>query len=163
MLYPALLKRAAMEVVLQRSVELGVHSIQPVKASRSIPDSDAVNRRRWETIVREASMQSHRYEIPALENPTRLNELTAFDESPIIVLTTDAAQMDLKSWIESRSKQPQSISIIIGPEGGWTRDEQDLFFQKDWAQVSFGESILRADTASLGVLSALRYAYHTLS
>jgi 16S rRNA (uracil1498-N3)-methyltransferase len=160
-LYPALLKRSAMEMVLQRSVELGVDAICPILASRSIPDS--VNQKRWETIVREAAMQSHRYDIPIVEKPGRINDLQTTIAEPLIVLTTQVTGLDLKSWVESQPKIPASIGVLIGPEGGWTADEEGLFLQKGLGLVSFGASIMRADTANVGVLSALRYAYHTLS
>jgi len=159
-LYPALIKRLAMETILQRSVELGVDSIYPVKANRSIPDM--INKKRWETIVKEASMQSHRFEIPIIGTALSLQELAAYPEAPIIVMTTQQTGIDLKTWVDSQINPPQSIGILVGPEGGWTLTEEAFFLQMGWALVSFGKSIMRADTASMGVLSALRYAYHTV-
>lgn len=160
-LVPSIIKRVAMETVLQRSVELGVDSIIPLRASRSIPET--VNEKRWGSIVKEASMQSHRYQIPSIEKPPLLPELVSRAEAPLIVLTTQPTGLDLKTWVDSQENRPSSIGILVGPEGGWTSAEEALFLQKGWGLVSFGASIMRADTASLCVLSALRYAYHTVS
>lgn len=162
-LCPALLKRPAMENVLQRAVELGVSAICPIEASRSVPDAGAVNSKRWATIVREAAMQSHRFEIPSISPTCQPQELLLDETSAVIVLTTQSTSINLKSWVDSLQKRPTSIGILVGPEGGWTSAEEALFAKKGWALVSFGASIMRADTATLGVLSALRYAYHTLS
>jgi 16S rRNA (uracil1498-N3)-methyltransferase len=162
-LYPAILKRAAMERVLQCAVELGVDTFHPIQASRSIPSSDAVNLKRWGTIVREAAMQSHRYAIPKVNLGTSFYELETSSTEPLIVLTTQPTRQDLKTWVDSQPKPPLSLGVLIGPEGGWTVSEEALLVDKGVALVSFGTSIMRADTASLGVLSALRYAYHTVS
>ncbi len=108
-------------------------------------------------------MQSHRYQIPSIEKPRSLPELVASDEASMIVLTTQTTSLDLKTWVDSQENRPSSIGILVGPEGGWTSAEEALFLQKGWGLVSFGASIMRADTASLSVLSALRYAYHTVS
>ena len=162
-LYSALLKRNAMETVLQRSVELGVDAICPIYASRSVPNTHTANRKRWATIVREAAMQSHRFEIPLVSLPCQINELPSGTAMAVIVLTTQTTDIDLKRWVDSQNKRPESIGVLVGPEGGWTSEEETLFVKKGWTRVSFGSSIMRADTATLGALSALRYAYHTVS
>ena len=108
-------------------------------------------------------MQSHRFVIPVVSAPVRLNDLRVSQGALVLVLTTQPTTINLKTWVESQTIRPKALYVFIGPEGGWTAAEEVFVATNGWNLVSFGESVMRAETACLGVLSALRYAYHTVS
>ncbi len=139
--------------ILRMCTEIGVDVFQPLITDRSIAQSTSENRsRRWESILAEASEQSERLWKPELREPIRIESwfTTTTCKIPVALGTTRLDNsIEFELWLTSL---PQSIShvwIAIGPEGGWSDCELQLFSNGHSCNVSFGETILTTSTAAV--------------
>jgi 16S rRNA (uracil1498-N3)-methyltransferase len=162
-----LLKGEKMDWVLQKTTELGVGSISPLITRRVVakPKSDrfAHQHERWKKIVTEAAQQSGRWEIPAVDLPTDLEDFLE-EATPgfkfIFYEAAPAAPLQKKLKPALEACLPDSFfqgTVLIGPEGGWEKSEVDLAIQKGYSALSLGERTLRAETAALAALSIIQY------
>jgi 16S rRNA (uracil1498-N3)-methyltransferase len=136
----AQLPAPALELVLSRCTEAAAFAFQIVQADRSVARGSKPER--WRTICREASMLAGRLVVPEVHGPAPLDEILGLYESP--VLLTRSAPTRLADVIE-----PQNLTLLIGPEGGWSETELALVPQK----ATLGPRNLRADTAALVALA----------
>lgn len=164
-LYQALLKADRFELVLQKGTELGVSAFVPVVCARSVPrerdGARSANRRsRWRRIVTEAAEQARRGRVPTLESTTEL--LQAFDEvEGLAVIPWEeedgcGLRAALTEW-KAGGRDISSVSVFIGPEGGFTSEEVDHARSRGIVPVSLGRRILRAETAGIVAVSAVLY------
>ena len=158
-LYFALTKGDKPETVIQKSVELGASRIVPVLTERCIsrPDSKAADKKtaRYQKIALQAAMQSRRGIIPEVSGLTSLS--AAAEEaagSDLTILFYEGGGQPLRDIITTDCK---SISVFIGPEGGFTEEEINLAEEKGIVPISLGRRILRTETAGLTILSILMY------
>jgi 16S rRNA (uracil1498-N3)-methyltransferase len=151
----AVFKFDRMEWAIEKVTELGVARIIPVIARRTDAHlaSAAVKRvKRWRRIVVQAAEQSRRTAPPEVLDPIKLQETVKLPGVLKIVLSEaeqDSALNDLIRTNESTSE----LLLAIGPEGGWTEDELDLFRKEGWASASLGSTILRAETAAIASIA----------
>ncbi|MCK7488562.1 MAG: 16S rRNA (uracil(1498)-N(3))-methyltransferase [Bacillus subtilis] len=157
----ALIKKDAFETMLQKATELGVDEIIPVAFSRSIVKLDASDEakkiERYQSIVKEASEQSERAFLPRIHPVAKLSQI---DYSIYSLILVAHARADLKlrftdALVGADLRQP--VLIVIGPEGGIADQELELLEHHGGKLVSFGNRILRSETASLYALSILHY------
>lgn len=162
-LYQAIPKNDRMELVLQKGTELGVAEFVPVISSRTIPrlsGEKAVQRiRRWERIVMEAARQSCRQDIPRVTAIVSLAEAlaTAYQEVRLF-LWEEELELGLKHVID-RTRKPSSVAVLVGPEGGLSREDADAAVSAGFIPVSLGPRILRTETAGLAAVSILQYVW----
>lgn len=156
-LIQALAKGDRDELAIQAATELGVSSIVPWEADRSISrwiglkEEKAVAR--WQTIVSEAAKQSLRSFTPQVQSPVSTKELVGLIASFDLVLVLDpTADLGLGSL---EFANPQTLGIVVGPEGGISEDELDLLESAGAKRVRLGESILRTSTAGVAAISAV--------
>jgi 16S rRNA (uracil1498-N3)-methyltransferase len=140
-----------MEWAIEKCTELGVSRIIPVISRRTDTHLAAASSKRverWARITRQASEQSRRATPPEIAAPLKLKEAVALPGSLCLVLAESENQLLLS---ESLHQQLQTTDLVmaIGPEGGWTADELQLFKQCNWTAVSLGQNILRAETAAI--------------
>jgi 16S rRNA (uracil1498-N3)-methyltransferase len=153
--YPALLQRDKFEPVFSKLTELGVAAIVPVLTARGLvrEPPDAARMARWQSIVREATEQCGRGRVPELRPAVSL-------ESAIQLVTTEGtAVMAYESEREYTLRKAlqgasDTVSIFVGPEGGFTPDEAELARRHGVKQITIGPRILRSETAS-PILAAL--------
>lgn len=156
-----LLKRENFELVLQKATELGVNTIYPYISSRVIKRINAnefeEKRERYEKIILNAAEQSNRNLIPHLEKLYKLEDLpTLFNEvDNKFIAYEDEALKGKKITIDPTVKK--EVVIICGPEGGFSKNEVDLFINNNFKVVSLGKRILRAETACIYSLSIVSY------
>lgn len=150
-LCPALIKRENMELVFQKATELGVTEIFPVITQRTIVRH--LNRERAQAIVIEACEQSERLSCPVVHDPVPLFDLP--DCLPAETHILFLSERDLPSNFISFLGVP---AFLIGPEGGFTAEEtQWLKNQTRVLPLHLGDTILRAETASIAVLACWQY------
>jgi 16S rRNA (uracil1498-N3)-methyltransferase len=157
-LYQGLLKGSKLELVLQKCTEVGVSRFVPVVTARAVPEAPSVSRQeRFETIVREAAEQSRRGRIPHIGGVIRLQDalIGATAAGPTVFLWEEEAGLRLEDlpW----SDDVNTLSLFVGPEGGFTADEADAARTAGAYSVTLGPRILRAETAAI-VGSALLLA-----
>jgi 16S rRNA (uracil1498-N3)-methyltransferase len=159
----ALIKSKNMELVIQKATELGVSTIIPVAAARSVvrlSGGEAGKRERWSKIAAEAAKQSRRSDIPVVQAPRPLSSfLQTCDETRRFILCEDggARLRDILAAGPARPGDHESPAavVLIGPEGGWTKEEERQALQEGFEAVSLGSRILRSETAALAVLAAI--------
>lgn len=167
-LVQSLPKADKFEWILQKNTELGVSRFQPVFSERSnIKLNQATQDRkleRWNKIIQEAAEQSGRQIIPVLEPIRRWSELLAdcSDSGLVLMAWEGAAGQSLKEVLESQLVIPKSVTVLIGPEGGFSLQEVEEAKEKGAIPVTLGPRILRTETAGLVVASALLYHFGDL-
>lgn len=157
----SLLKGEKMDYLVQKATELGVKDILPFLSSRSVPLLEKTKRldrhRRWERIAVEASKQCGRGVVPKIESPQDYSEmLRAAPSNALRLIFWEKEGMKLKEILEGL-KEREKIFFVIGPEGGFSQEEIEEGKRTGFIPVTLGNRILRAETASLCILSILQY------
>ena len=149
---------------LEKATELGAARITPVLARRTekhLAQAAAKRVERWRRIVLEAAKQSRRSDLPDVDDPMTLNAALAAADSPHKLLLAETEQDNTLANVLRSHHMPDgpaaehnhALAFAVGPEGGWTHDEMQLFADKGWQPVTLGPRILRAETAALAALS----------
>lgn len=157
-----------LELITQKATELGMHSLYPFEAKRSIVKWEKNKQEkkvtRLQKIAKEAAEQSHRSAIPLIHNPIGLKELVEISKAYDVKFVAD--EEDAK--IEERQRfadtlkkvyDKNSILIVFGPEGGLDRAETKVLLENNFQSISLGPRILRTETAPLYALAAISYEY----
>ena len=157
----SLLKGEKMDYLIQKATELGVKEIVPFFSSRSVPLLEKSGRlkrhHRWGRIAIEASKQCGRGVVPKIEplqDYSEMLQLASPGSLRLILWEREGGQ--LKEVLE-RSKEKTRIFFVIGPEGGFSQEEVEEAKRAGFIPVTLGRRILRAETASLCLLSILQY------
>lgn len=160
-LYIPVLKEQKMDLIFQKATELGVSKIVPILTERCIIKVNEGNEdkkiTRWTRICKEASEQSHRTSIPVIEKVTPLQKLEK-NEGLNLVCSTVEKEKNLKYILQS-NKEYDTINVVMGPEGGLSKKEEDYLIEKGFIPVTFGNRILRVETVPLFILSVINYEY----
>lgn len=157
-------KNPKMEIVIQKSTELGAEKIIPVMTERSVVKISAEKESgridRWRKIAKEAAEQSGRTMIPLIEGIKDLDDVLAQkdDFDGRILLWEIEKEVTLKNFLQ-KNKKIKNLLVLIGPEGGFSRKEAELAKKNGFTAVSIGNRILRTETASLAVLSMINYEF----
>ena len=162
-LYQGLPKSAKMDLIVQKTTELGVKTITPIITERVIVKNELGEFKktdRWRRIALEACKQSKRSVIPEVNTPIEfeelLTELKAMDL--IVVPYENQAGFGIKNMIRVIDKEKiRNIAIIIGPEGGFENKEIDILKELGAYIVTLGPRILRTETAGFVTTSILMY------
>lgn len=161
-------KGEKMELIVQKSVELGVCSIVPVQTERTVmrfhtPQDAVKKQQRWQKIAEEASKQCGRGIIPTIHPVQSVEEaLKAIPERTLrLVAYENEQENSLKERIRSAAMEDniEDIAVFIGPEGGIASNEFALAEAYGFKSTSLGRRILRTETAGISVLAALRYEF----
>ena len=130
----------ALELVLTRCTEAGAFAFHVFQADRSV--ARGAKHDRWQTICREASMLAGRLRVPNVDSIASLDAVLEVSENPVMLVRGAPQHL-------ARMAEPRDLTLLIGPEGGWSDRELSLVE----AQAGLGPRNLRADTASLVALS----------
>jgi 16S rRNA (uracil1498-N3)-methyltransferase len=139
-------RASTMDTVLRMVSELGVASIQVVQTHRCVAKGNKMER--WVRIVQSAAAQSGRTVVPILHPPVAFTELIAQTEGTRLICAPGGSVGAPGAGV---------ITLLVGPEGGFTVEEIDEAVASGWALVGLGETVLRADTAA--VVAVARYAF----
>lgn len=143
------------ELVVEKAVELGVSALMPVFTRHSVVRS--VNHDKLKAHAIEAAEQCERHDVPAITEYKDIPALLAAWPKDRLLLFADegGSGEDLKTLLSSLSIR--SCGILIGPEGGFARDEQQMLAQAPFVRpFGMGPRILRADTAAVAALSCVQ-------
>ena len=145
----AVFKFDRMEWAIEKCTELGVSRIVPVIARRTdahLASAAAKRAERWRRIALQAAEQSRRAAPPEIAAAIKVSEAVNLPGTLRLVLTESEQQTSLRDAVEPTEGE---ILLAIGPEGGWTEEELQLFQSAGWISVSLGPTILRAETAAI--------------
>lgn len=163
-LFQGLPKGDKMELIIQKTVELGVYEIIPILTKRCVVklnESKALKKQeRWQAIAEAAAKQSGRGIIPKVNAPVILEK--AFDIA--VSLEYNMIPYELQDGIDESRKivanacGKKSVGIFIGPEGGFEKDEVAQAVNRGIKPVTLGKRILRTETAGMAFISILMFA-----
>ena len=160
-LFQALPKGDRMETVIQKAVELGVHEIIPVAMKYCVVKLDAKKaenkRQRWQAIAESAAKQSKRSLIPVVHEVMSFKEALSYAKECKVNLVPYENERGMEATKEAvlELKKDDTISVMIGPEGGFSEEEIELVKEENMKIISLGKRILRTDTAAIATLSML--------
>jgi len=142
LLCQAVIKKDNFEWIVQKCTELGVEEFVPLIAERS--EKKNLNIERLRVIGKEAAEQSGRAFITKIHEPVTLEDALAGTKNDSIVFDASGSPLHNSSAIIHNS-----CSVFIGPEGGWSERELELFKQRGVKIFSLGNATLRAETAAI--------------
>lgn len=157
----SLVNEQKMDFILQKCTELGVYAFYPYKAYNSvIKDNGKSDKKvlRWQKIVKEASEQSKRNIIPEVHDFIDINGLCKLSGDLKIICTVNSFEKNIKKVLEE-NLICDTIIIVIGPEGGFDKIEEDKIINSGFIPVTLGKRVLRSETASLVILSMINYEW----
>lgn len=165
-IFQGLPKADKMELVIQKSVELGAFDITPIEMKRCVVklnEKDKTRKiQRWQKISETAGKQSGRDIIPQINNIINVKKLCEkFGEYDLILVAYEnekenTLKQELKK-IKNIKKEEIKIAIIIGPEGGIDNEEIEQFKSYNTKIITLGNRILRTETVALNMLSIIMY------
>lgn len=163
-LVQSLPKGPKFDFIIQKATELGVTRISPVVSERSVVrlEKERVDWKhsRWERIALEAAQQSERHDIPEISQTVLLyNFLQSYKKDDLNLLLWEGEKIQGIKEILRNAVDVKSVTILIGPEGGFSENEVNSAVAAGFIPVSLGELILRTDTASIAALSILQYEF----
>lgn len=173
-LYQSYIKSDKMEYVVQKAVELGVNNIVPFLSKNCVVKLDEKDKlkksQRLNKISLEASKQCGRPDIVKVEDVLNISSIDFIDslnKNDYNILAYEKSNNSLKQAMNSILKGSKStgkmisIGVIIGPEGGFDKSDIDILNKaNNMIEVSLGTNILRAETASLNLLSIINYEFN---
>ena len=152
-LYQSLIKLDKFEWVIQKCIELGIYAIIPMVTNHTVPKMNESSQKleRFRKIAKSASEQSMRGIIPAIHAPLSLSDATKNPKESLRLL---ACENEHNNTIRSvlRDCSPCDVSIWIGPEGGFSKNEIESLCNHGAIRVSLGPRILRTETAGMTAL-----------
>jgi 16S rRNA (uracil1498-N3)-methyltransferase len=158
----ALAKAQRMDYALQKATELGVSAIMPLYSDRSniqLSTTRLNNRMaHWMGVITHASAQSKRCDIPQLNLPETFSKTTLLDNDGLkLICTLTNQQSAIRHFTP-----PTKVTLLIGPEGGFTEAEVDLAKAKGFQCLSLGPRTLRTETATVTAISMIQMLWGDL-
>ena len=172
---PALIKADRFEWCLEKLTELGANAITPIVTQHCVvknPEKANEKLRRWESIVRESAEQCERMTIPRIVTPISFSDyiyrprdggMASTNISDLKLICAERKRTELLLEILTGQnisdrdtidiKHINSISLMIGPEGGFSERELNAAETQGWKPISLGPRILRAETAAIAAMS----------
>ena len=151
----SLIKTEPLSFSIQKATELGVASISPLYTERTViklkSNSTKSRKARWQSIATHACQQCRENWLPDINEIQRLEDWAQAVKAKHKIVLYPNAETKLSSLTFD-----DSVAIAVGPEGDFTDSEINLLAEKDFLPVKLGERVLRADTAVISVVSAIR-------
>lgn len=153
-----------MELIIQKTTEIGVKKVIPVAMERSIVklnEKDVKKKiERWQKIAQVAAKQSKRDIIPKIENVINIHTLCdKIKEYDLFIVAYENEEEITLKQILKENKEIKKIGILVGPEGGIDEKEIEKVVQNGAKVVSLGKRILRTETAPIAITSNIVYEF----
>ncbi|MBI4950192.1 MAG: 16S rRNA (uracil(1498)-N(3))-methyltransferase [Deltaproteobacteria bacterium] len=159
-LLQALPEKERMELIIQKTTELGVASIIPFKSEKSISiderDSAQKKSHRWQEAALKAAKQSRRPDIPSIEPFCAFEDALRTEAGLKIMLWEKSGLPSLKGVLRGYNG-PGPVALLSGPEGGFTDEEAETAKGAGFVPVSLGNRILRAETSAIAATGIIAY------
>lgn len=159
-LVQSLIRSEKMDYVIQKTVELGVTQIFPVLSTRSVlrlaAERQAKRQQHWQAIAVAACEQSGRTQVPRVAPVNTFEHFLYSEAAHSGFMLTPGASCSLTEQISILKKPVQSIRVLVGPEGGWSEEEQRAAQQRGYQLIHLGPRILRTETAGIVITTLLQ-------
>jgi 16S rRNA (uracil1498-N3)-methyltransferase len=158
-----------METILRAVTELGVARVAPAVTARTVVRLDAARAAarlaRWQRVIREAAKQCGRSRLPVVEATQPLAAWLAEPAEPttLRLCLWEEEHASLTDVLATRTARRTSAVVIVGPEGGLTREEVDAARAAGWHVAGFGPRLLRTETAGPAIVAALQFHFGDLA
>ena len=147
------------DLLIEKATELGASCFVPVLCARLQGFQAAAAARRlerWRRKARDAARQSERTSVPDVRAPCRLDEFLRADESALRLIGCPGDAPALWDVLtDAAASPPASVTMLVGPAGGFTRGERELAGGASFRAVSLGPHVLRVETAALAMLAGV--------
>jgi 16S rRNA (uracil1498-N3)-methyltransferase len=157
------LRSEAQNLVIEKATELGVIGIYPVFTNNCSLKKSVIEQKipKWQKIMLEASKQCERATIPTCFKMYKMQELIVNEKfDKILAFAERNADFNSKKYFRNNPiKEKEKILVIIGPEGGFSKDEFEFFKNNNIITLSLGDLILKAETAVVVGLGNIIYEY----
>lgn len=147
-------KGEKMDFIIQKATELGVSKIVPLITERSQVRHTA-KAERWRYIAISASEQSGRGIVPEIAEPASIDTFLEGQHKGIIFYEEEKGS-HLKQILYN-FRDSKEITLLIGPEGGFSKEEVNAVVEKGLTKASLGPRILRTETAAINAISIIQY------
>lgn len=150
-LYQSLLRPQRFDLVLEKGTEIGVSRFVPLLSGRAQVRTGAGSQRaqRWRRIVTEAAEQCGRGRVPAVDPPAPFEKTVRTGPGLRLIPWEAERSQGLRSYLRALEEPPATVSLFIGPEGGFAEEEVALARRSGCVPVSLGPRILRSETAGI--------------
>lgn len=156
------LRSDAQLTIMEKAAELGVRAVYPI-----ITDNCALNKsvfakktEKWQKVMYEASKQCERAKIPTCYEPTSIEKVLDHKFDKILVFGERSTEISLKNYLREKPiVKGEQVLVIIGPEGGFSQREFDLFKSNNLPIITLGDLILKAETAVIVALGDIIYEF----
>lgn len=158
-LFQCLPKSGKFETIVQKCTELGVFAIVPVVSARCVvvPGKDFQKKvDRYQRVAFEAAKQSRRAMVPEVLPLTDISKIDPCAFDLFLAAYEEEQRVSLKSALR-QIESPESVALLIGPEGGFEPAEIERLTEQGAVPVSLGKRILRAETAGMAMLAQVQY------
>jgi 16S rRNA (uracil1498-N3)-methyltransferase len=147
----AVSKAARADWMIEKLSELGVTRFIPLITARSVVHPEGKNKiERWQRLAAEAAKQCRRLGVMQIAPLTSLDNLTLSERSAYLSTAPNAGS--LSSILHSPSS---SLTLLVGPEGGWSEGEMAGFAERHLTPITLGETILRVETAAMAAAAVV--------
>jgi len=151
-----------LELVIQKAVELGAVAVQPLASRNCVVRYDAkkaaAKQKRWQKIAEEAAKQCGRTRVPEVLPVQPLADwLKEPKEGALLFCYENEEQLPIKAALRALSEDVHRITVLIGPEGGFSLPEAAAITEAGGQSVTLGPRILRAETAAIAAMSIVQY------
>lgn len=166
----ALIRNKGLELVLQKSAELGAHVFLPVITARAVPKvakNLEYKLSRWRAIVRSAAKQSGRTPPPEILPPLSLPQVLELRQEAHRFFLSEHGGTLVKDilrrpvFAKAKGGRADSVILLVGPEGGWTKEEAQSIVEHGYEAISLGRFSLRAETAAIACLAMMSHYWNT--
>jgi len=146
-----------MDWIIEKAVELGVAGIVPLAAQRSVVRLSAERAEKrhahWQGVIVAASEQCGRNRLAQLSPLMDFERFVATQDGQPRILFSPRATQSLADW--ARAAGPQAATLMVGPEGGFSEQEEQTAIRAGALALSLGPRVLRTETAGLAAVAAL--------
>jgi 16S rRNA (uracil1498-N3)-methyltransferase len=157
----ALPEASKMDWIIEKAVELGVAAVQPLAARRCVVRLSAERAEKklahWQGVIVSASEQSGRNRLAQLAEPMEFRDWIGQQDLHKRVLLSPRATESLADW--ARHQPAQALTIMVGPEGGFSDEEEAEALRHGALPLSIGPRVLRTETAALAAVAVLNAAW----
>ena len=160
-LVQSMINETKMDYVLQKGTELGINEFYVFKAKNSVvKENDKSSKKiiRWQKIVKEASEQSKRNIIPKVNDIVDISRLCKIEANVKLLLTVNELTKNIKKVLKEIKKY-DTLIIVVGPEGGFTKEEEETLIKNGYISTSLGKRVLRSETAGMVAISMINYEW----
>ncbi|MFI5378748.1 MAG: RsmE family RNA methyltransferase [Tepidisphaerales bacterium] len=159
----AIPKGSRADWMVEKLSELGVARFVPLLTARGVVQAEGRNKRqRWQRLAGESAKQCRRAGVMRIDEPCQLLDLLRRHAGAGWFFSTAAGAVAAKDAAEALGPDCRELLLLVGPEGGWTSDEEEQMRRRGLTPVSLGTTILRVETAAMAaaVVAGMLFGVH---